>query len=83
MDEDKIRCLIFMLVMYSNETVICASIYEVLESRIYMVDIDKEGNENKQHEKMCSQTAMARLARVDNLWFIIAHPKFPFSNETR
>ena len=42
MDEDKIRCLIFMLVMYSNETVICASIYEVLESRIYTVDIDKK-----------------------------------------
>ena len=38
----KIRWLIFMLVMYSNETVICASIYEVLESRIYMVDIDKK-----------------------------------------
>ena len=31
-----------MLVMYSNETVICASIYEVLKSRIYMADIDKK-----------------------------------------
>ena len=38
----KIRWLIFMLVMYSNETVIYASIYEVLKSRIYMVDIDKK-----------------------------------------
>ena len=54
------------------------------DMRVFMKSSNlEEGNENKQHEKMCSQTAMARLARVDNLWFIIAHPKFPFSNETR